>query len=140
MSIISGLIAGIGAIQMLVTVGKETWTYADEANQLDSQIESAKQAQKDYQDRFDKIFAGQAAEEQALGEDIKKSLDSILTLQNSLDIAKTKAALRYRAIQLTGIIFISSFLFLYILKYFGILKDIEDSIFNGFKSLFGMKK
>lgn len=115
-------------------------SYGDDYDKLNQSITDTNKVLGEYDNTFNQILNKQAVFNQQVQDQITASVDKIGELENSLEFTKTAAAVRYRAIQFAGVLFISGILFLYILKYFGFLDDIKNSIIYGFKSLFGMKK
>jgi hypothetical protein len=86
-----------------------------------------------YEAQFNKIVADKTA----LKDDIKREMDSdleeITNLINQLPVIRVNAAKRYRSIQLTGILIMLFVGFLYILRAFGFLHDINEAIVGLFR-------
>jgi ElaB/YqjD/DUF883 family membrane-anchored ribosome-binding protein len=134
MSVLSGIFMGIGLIQMLVTVGKSTATYNKDKDDLDGQITNAQTELENFKNTYDKILKNTAQFDSVVQQKMKDNLNNILQLQTQLKDTKDNAIVRYRSIQLAGIIFVVTIAMLFILKGFGFFAAIENAIVGLFTS------
>jgi ElaB/YqjD/DUF883 family membrane-anchored ribosome-binding protein len=134
---ISAIFALVALTQMAVVVGKSTFTYDQDEQDVDNQIAQAQTELQNFQNDYDRILKENADFSVEVQQRMNENLEKILQLQSNLKIIKENAVVRYRSIQLAGILFIVIISMLFILKGFGFLTDIEQAIVGLFK---GKKK
>jgi|LakMenEpi03Aug12_release.lakeMendotaPanAssembly.Ray.scaffolds.fasta_scaffold493118_1 hypothetical protein len=134
---ISAIFAAIALTQMAVVVGKSTLSYNQDEDDVNNQIAQAQTELQKFQNEYDKILKTNAEFSTEVQQKMTENLEKILQLQSNLKIVKENSIIRYRSIQLAGIIFIVVISMLFILKGFGFLNDIEQAILGFFK---GKKK
>ncbi len=120
-------------VAMLIPVARSGYDYGKTKADVDAAIDTALVHQTNMSDQWNKILQDQSKLTQEIKVDIITNLDTSMQLESKLREATQNAATQYTAIQITGIIFIALIAFLYILKAFGFLHDINEAIVGWFR-------
>lgn len=117
-----------GLLPMAITSFSSASSYDQDTKDVQAAVDAANKASDDVKAKFKAIADGQALLDRQILDDIDRNMSDIEMYRAKMQLAKTNAARRYIAIQTSGIIFITVILFLYILKSFGFLNDINHAI------------
>jgi len=127
------VIGGIAFLGMMITMGREGKNYGTDKANIDVAVEAAKKRQADTAKQFEAILTQQVVLDEKLKTEIVNNIDQLDQLQAQLQVTRWNAVARFAAIQTAGVVFIAVVIFLYILKAFGFLHDINEAVAGLFR-------
>lgn len=133
------IIGGLGMLGMLVSVGMSGKDSLTQTQTIQNSINAMTQKIADVSTKYGAILKADSESIETLRGELNDDIQSITLLSESIEVARQKHAVSYRAIQMAGIVLVCTIAFVFILKLFGFYDIILETLEFPFKNLFTKK-
>ena len=111
-----------------ITIGKSAHDYGDQRMAVEETMKQLNQSIVSYKEKFQAIATRQIQLDSQIQAALNQDSLDIRNSQGQLKLIQDQARQRYQTIQLLGILIIAVVLFLYLLKSFGYLADLNRAV------------